>query len=324
MIDIKEFDRELLLKLYKTMVLIRLFEKKIEYGFSRNQIHGTTHLCIGQEGTAVGVCSHLRDTDYAVSTHRGHGHSIGKGLEPLPLMAEVMGKQGGYCKGKGGTQHVAFLKKGFLGTNGITGGGLPIATGAAFTIKQKKRDDISVSFFGDGAVAQGTFHESLNMASLWNLPVLFVCENNMYGMSTHVSKTVSGGSIAERGAAYGIESISLDGMNVLEVYEKTGELIKKMRGGGGPKLIECHTYRYSGHSKSDMRIYRTREEENEYKKKCPIKRLQKEMIEAGVETEEKFVTIQKEISITMTDVYQEALDMPFPDTSEALKEIFFE
>ncbi|MBI5208004.1 MAG: thiamine pyrophosphate-dependent dehydrogenase E1 component subunit alpha, partial [Candidatus Firestonebacteria bacterium] len=246
-----QFDKELLIQLYYKMLQIRFFEEKIEFGFSRNQIFGTTHLCIGQEAVPAGVCLNLTDEDYVVSTHRGHGHALAKGLDSKKMMAEIMGKVTGYCKGKGGTQHIACIEKGFLGTNGITGGGIPFAAGAAFTIKYKKRKNVSVCFFGDGATNQGTFHETLNMASMWNLPVVFICENNLYAMSTPVNKTIKTETIAERAKSFGIKGIKLNGMDVLEIYKNSKEIIEEVKNNHKPIFLEFETYRFKGHSKSD-------------------------------------------------------------------------
>ncbi len=317
-----DLNTQEMLSLYRMMLIVRYFEKKIEFGFSRGQIAGTTHLCIGQEAVAVGASAHLSNTDYVVSNHRGHGHALAKGLDSTRLMAEVMGKAMGYCGGKGGSQHVACVEKGFLGTNGITGGGIPIATGAALTIKQQGRRDVSVCFFGDGASNQGTFHESLNMASLWKLPVLFVCENNLYGMSTPIEKSVSGGDVLKRAQAYDIEAASVDGMDLLSVYHQAGKLIDKIRDGEGPAFLECKTYRYCGHSKSDPRQYRSREEEKAWRERCPIKGLARDIVDRGL-ADAAALDLQKKLAREEVEqCYQEALDACMPEPGVALEGIF--
>lgn len=323
---VRKFDlsNERLLDFYRQMLLIRSFEEKIEYGFSRNEIHGTTHLCIGQEAVPVGVCANLDSADYVVSNHRGHGHALSKGLTPDKLFAEIMGKEDGYCNGKGGTQHVAYLEKGFLGTNGITGGGIPIATGAAFTIKYKGLENISVCFFGDGATNQGTFHESLNMASLWKLPVLYVCENNFYAMSTHTELTISNKSIADRADAYNIEGIHVNGMDVMEVYNASKEAVKKIRKGSGPILLECQTYRFKGHSKSDPRIYRSKEEESHWGAKCPVLNFRDFVLKEKITEEDDLKKLEEAVFEEIENAYKFALNSPFPQNEEALKDIYYE
>lgn len=258
------------LELYRKMLLIRLFEEKVEDLFARNMIGGTCHLCIGQEACAVGAVSALKDNDLVVSTHRGHGHLLAKGGDPRRLMAELMGKSSGYCAGKGGTQHLCAMDIGFVGTNGITGGGLPIATGAALSAKLRKTGQIVLSFFGDGASNQGTFHESLNMASIWKLPVIYFCENNLYSMSMSAGRSMKVANVADRAAAYGMESHVVDGMDVLAVRDAVAGVIESVRAGSGPVLIEGKTYRFVGHSKSDRRVYRTAEEEEEWATRDPI------------------------------------------------------
>lgn len=260
-------------EMYKKALTIRYFEEKVDWLFGRGKLGGTTHLCIGQEAVPVGVASALRADDYMVSTHRGHGHLIAKGGEPARIFAELLGKSEGYCKGRGGTQHLCVMGLNFLGTNGITGGGIPIATGAGLSIKLSGDDRVAVCFFGEGASNQGTFHESLNMASVWKLPVVYVCENNMYAMSTRFARISASDDVAARAGAYGIEAAIVDGMDALKVAELAGKVVGRVRAGGGPALIEAKTYRFCGHSKSDPRTYRTREEEEMWKGKDPIKRL---------------------------------------------------
>ena len=249
---------------FRRMLLIRYFEEALNDLFSKNLLGGTSHFCIGQEACAVGVVSAVRDTDWLVSNHRGHGHLLARGLDPNRVMAELMGKVTGYCGGRGGSQHLCSMADHFLGTNGITGGGIPIGTGAALALRYRQLDDIVVIFFGDGASNQGTFHESLNMASLWKLPVLYVCENNGYGMSNPARAAIAAEGIAERAAAYCLRTRRCDGMDLILIRDAVGELAEEVRQGRGPALLELTTYRHCGHSKNDPRVYRTRQEESEW------------------------------------------------------------
>lgn len=258
------------LNIYARMLLIRMFEETILELFQKGALKGTTHPYIGEEAVAVGVTSEMKSDDYVVSTHRGHGHFLAKGGDVNKLMAEIFGKAGGICGGRGGSQNIIDLDIGFLGSNGITGGGLPIAVGAGYSIKYRRTKQIAACFFGDGAANQGTFHESLNMASLWMLPVLFVCENNYYAMSTPICASNATGNIAGRGAAYNIKSYKMDGNDVIGIKKDLKRIIQKMRKNQEPVLIEMETYRHKGHSKSDVCSYRTKEEENAWLKRCPI------------------------------------------------------
>jgi len=267
----------------RQMLLIRRFEEKLDELFSTGVIRGTSHLCAGQEAVACGVCAALEEGDMLTSTHRGHGHFLAKGGNANALMAELWGKEDGPSKGRGGSQHVADYSIGFLGSNGITSGGLPIATGAALAAKMKQTGRVVVAFFGEGGANQGTFHESLNMASVWRLPVVFVCENNRYAMSTPFEQGTSGGSVAARGAGYGIPGEVVDGTDFLAVRETITRAIKGARSGDGPSLLEAHVYRFYGHSKSDKCEYRTREEEAQWRQRDPIGLLQTRI---GMDNEE--------------------------------------
>jgi TPP-dependent pyruvate/acetoin dehydrogenase alpha subunit len=258
---------EELLQMYRRMVSIRAFEETLSGLFSKGLLGGTSHFCIGQESCAVGVISAARDEDWLVSNHRGHGHLLARGLDIARVMGELMGKLNGYCGGRGGSQHLCAMDRCFLGTNGITGGGIPIATGAALALKYRKSENVAIAFFGDGASNQGTFHESLNMASLWKLPVLFVCENNLYGMSNPVSKSCASGTIAVRAPAYAMRGECHDGFDVELVHRVAGAALERVRSGEGPELLELMTYRQCGHSKNDARVYRSREEEAEMAKR---------------------------------------------------------
>jgi TPP-dependent pyruvate/acetoin dehydrogenase alpha subunit len=300
----------------RTMKLIRAFEERVDRLFVEARIHGTTHLCSGQEAVPVGACAAARPTDLASGSHRGHGLALAKGLAPDRLMAELLGGRDGYCQGRGGTQHVASLEHGFLGTNGITGGGIPIATGAALAAKLRRTGQVVLSFFGDGATNQGTFHESLNMAAIWRLPVVYVCENNLYAMSTAIRDAAAVEHLSARAAAYGMPGETLDGNDVLEVREAVARAAERARGGGGPTLLECKTYRYHGHSKSDQREYRTREEEECWRALDPILRSERRLVGAGELTAEALTRLDAEVNAEMDAAVAFAEDSPPPDPPE--------
>jgi pyruvate dehydrogenase E1 component alpha subunit len=266
----KEQLSDALLKMHQ----IRCFEEGAEDSYIRGLIHGTMHLSIGQEGSAVGVCMMLNDTDQITSTHRGHGHCVAKGADLKLMFAEFFGKEEGYCKGRGGSMHIADVGKGNLGANGIVGGGLPIAVGAALANKKLGNGKVVVCFFGDGASNEGAFHEALNMASVWKLPVVFVCENNGYGMSTSTARSTAVQDIADRASAYNMPGHIVDGNSISDVAEVTDTAVRRARDGQGPTLVECKTYRWRGHSKSDRNRYRTTDEIEAWKKKDPIKRFE--------------------------------------------------
>ena len=298
------------LELHRMMMLIRLFEEALEEMFSRGLLHGTMHLSIGQEATAAGACLALDKKDLITSTHRGHGHCLGKGAEPYKMFAELLGREDGYCRGRGGSMHIADLSNGNLGANGIVAGSLTISVGAALSFQLQKKENIVLCFFGDGAVNEGSFHEALNLASLWNLPVLFLCENNQYGMSMASEKAVAGESIASRGKSYGIESIQIDGNDVEAVYESVSSCKDEILSNKRPKFIEAVTYRYRGHSKSDRNLYRTSEEINFWKdEKDPIKRYIGKLLEQGI-TEVDLKEIDEEVKQTIRTSVKKALDSP--------------
>jgi pyruvate dehydrogenase E1 component alpha subunit len=276
-----ELTKEKLLGFYQTMVTIRAFENKAVELFAAGKLPGFVHLYIGEEAVATGVCANLTTRDFITSTHRGHGHLIAKGGKVDLMMAELFGKASGYCKGKGGSMHIADVGLGILGANGIVGAGQPIATGAAFACKYKKTDAVSVCFFGDGASNRGTFHESLNMASIWKLPVVFVCENNMYGISNSQKNHMTISDISDRSGAYGIPGISVDGNDVIAVYEAADAAIKRARAGDGPSLIECKTWRWRGHFEGDPASYKDPAEQENWIKKDPIPRLAQRIIQLG-------------------------------------------
>ncbi len=263
---------ERVLWMYRKMVEIRKFEEKLYYLFSTRPMPGSMHQYNGEEAVAVGVCANLDKNDYITSTHRGHGHCIAKGADLNAVMAEMFAKKTGCCKGMGGSMHIADFSVGMLGANGIVGGGIPHAAGAAWTCQYKKNGQVAVTFFGDGAANEGSFHESINLAAVWKLPVIFVCENNLYGFSTHYKRVTPLDNIADRAAAYGIPGVIADGMDVLDVYEKSRTAIERAKEGKGPTLLECKTYRYRGHSRFEKPTYRTKEELEAWKLKDPIPR----------------------------------------------------
>ena len=265
---------------------IRRFEEGAEESYTRGLIHGTMHLSIGQEASAVATCMELTDDDKITSTHRGHGHCIAKGAEVGRMFAEFFGKETGYCHGRGGSMHIADVTKGNLGANGIVGGGLPIAVGAALTAKRLGRPDVTICFFGDGANNEGAFHEALNMASVWKLPVVFVCENNKYGMSTSTERSTAVKLISTRAGAYSMPGVTVDGNDFSGVAQAVHDAIARARKGKGPSLIENLTYRWRGHSKSDRNRYRTKDEIDEWIARDPIERFRAELIAHGILNEE--------------------------------------
>lgn len=317
-----EFSHDKLKELYKTMWDIRFFEEKVDEFFAKGMIHGTTHLCVGQEASAVGSCAVLQEEDKITSTHRGHGHCIAKGAEVDRMMAELFGRTTGYCKGKGGSMHIADVDKGNLGANGIVGGGIPLAVGSALTSYMKKLNYVTVCYFGDGATNEGSFHEALNLAAVWNLPVVFICENNQYGMSGPVKDMVKIENISERAKSYGFPGVTIDGNDMIEVMNTTNEAVERARSDQGPTLIEMKTYRWKGHSKSDARLYRTREEENEWKEKDPIKRFKDVLIEANVFSEEDAEAIKQAAKQDIENSVTFAQNSPMPTEDDLLTDVY--
>lgn len=265
-----------------TMWQIRRFEEAVDDLFARGLMHGTMHLSIGQEASATGTCSALRDDDAITSTHRGHGHCIAKGADLERMMAELLAKETGYCRGRGGSMHIADVATGNLGANGIVAGGIPIAAGAGLAYRLRGLDRVVVSFFGDGAANEGAFHEAVNLAAIWKLPVVFLCENNKYGMSFSTEKSFAIENIAERAAGYGIPGVTVDGNDVEAVHEAVGNAVARARQGEGPTLVESVTYRWKGHSKSDKNLYRTKEEIAEWRQRDPILRFERAVLDRGV------------------------------------------
>jgi len=308
----------------RDMKRIRAFEERVDRLFVEARIHGTTHLCIGQEAVPVGACAAMEPSDLAGGSHRGHGLAIAKGLRPDRLMAELMGRKTGYCLGRGGTQHVASMAHGFLGTNGITGGGIPIATGAALSAKLRRTGQVTFSFFGDGATNQGTFHESLNMASAMSLPIVYICENNLYAMSTSIRDTTAIEHLALRAIAYDIPGETVDGNDALAVHKAVEVAAARARNGDGPTLIECKTYRHRGHSKSDQCEYRTSEEEAAWTERDPIRISQERLLAAGAITVEALAALDAAVADELEAAVAFADGSPYPDPDTARDLVFAE
>jgi len=306
-----ELSRETCRELYMKMVLTRRFEETAARLFAEGKVHGTAHFCVGEEATGAGVCSALEREDLITQTHRGHSQGIGKGMDLKRMMAEFLGKETGYCRGRGGCMHIADFSAGSLGANGIVGGGIPIATGAGFSLKYRRRPNIAVCFFGDGASNQGAFHESLNLASVWKLPVLYVCTNNFYGMSTHISRSMNIRDISVRASSYGIPGISLDGNDVAAVYRETLKAREYVLN-NGPMLMVLETYRWLGHSKSDAQVYRTREEVEAWKQKCPIRRFREDLEARGVFTPGELEEMDREAGTQVAEALAWAEAAPEP------------
>lgn len=333
LIEEQELTKEELLTCLRQMEEIRAFEDNIADLLGRAVLKGASHLYAGEEAVAVGTISALRDDDLVTSTHRGHGHAHAHGdrhagtdearQEHLnKMMAEVLGKSGGYCKGKGGSMHIADVEHGNLGATGIVGGNLPVAVGAALAQKIMKTDRVVVCFFGDGASNTGNFHESVNMASLWQLPIVFVVENNLYGMSAPFSNVSRLPNVADRAAAYGIPGVIVDGMDVLEVRKVAAEAIKRARGGEGPTLIEAKTYRWYGHSHSDPRVYRTRDEEADWKKHDPITVMREELKTVKMLSDQERDAIEQAVEQKIEKAMEFAMASPEPDSSEVFTDVF--
>jgi pyruvate dehydrogenase E1 component alpha subunit len=304
------------------MLEIRFFEEKVFELYGQNLVPGTIHLYAGEEAVAVGVCSSLRRDDFITSTHRGHGHCIAKGADLKRVMAEILGKKTGYCKGKGGSMHIADFAVGMLGATAVVGAGLPIAVGAGLSIRLRKTDQVVACFFGEGASNQGTFHESLNMASTWSLPVIFVCENNLYAMGTRQSVAMKIKNVADRAVAYGIPGFVVDGNDVLKVYETTREAVEVARRGEGPTLIECKTYRQKGHSRVDPGRYRPKDEVAEWVAKDPIKSFKEKLLQQHILRKEEIDTIESKTVAEVEEAVRFAIESPYPAPEEALDDVY--
>lgn len=318
-------SKDLVLKLYRTMTLIREFELKAREVFRTGRMPGFIHVYIGEEAVATGVCAQLRLHDYVASTHRGHGHAIAKGISARAAMAELLGAVDGCSGGRGGTMHLYDPACGFLGSNGVVPPGILIGAGAALSAQLRGSDQVAVSFFGDGGSNNGAFHEGLNLAATWNLPIVFVCENNRYATEMPFQLATKNTNVASRAAAYNIPGTQIDGNNVLEVYEATGKAVQRAREGKGPTLIECLTYRWYGHHEGDPGIsYRDKEEIAAWKARDPISRLKADAINGGIAQATDFSEVDSEIHELLDDAARFALDSPLESTSTALQHVYNE
>jgi pyruvate dehydrogenase E1 component alpha subunit len=317
-----DLPKEKLIEMLTKMHEIRFFEEKVFELYAQNLVPGTVHLYAGEEAVAVGVCSNLRIDDYITSTHRGHGHCIAKGADLKRTMAEILGKETGYCKGKGGSMHIADFSIGMLGATAVVGAGLPIAVGAGLSVRLRKTDQVVACFFGEGASNQGTFHESINMASVWRLPVLFVCENNLYAMGTRQSRVMTIEDIADRAVAYGIPGVCVDGNDVLAVFGAARKAVERARRGEGPTLIECKTYRHKGHSRVDPGRYRPKEEVEEWLAKDPIRRFKEWLLQKNTLGETEIQQVATESLVRIEEATKFALESRYPNPEEALKDVY--
>jgi pyruvate dehydrogenase E1 component alpha subunit len=318
-----EVSKEKLLWMYEQMQIIRTFESRVKVEFGKGKIPGFVHLYAGEEAIAVGICAHLTDADYMTSTHRGHGHCIAKGVEVHGMMAELFGKATGTCKGKGGSMHIADMDKGMLGANGIVGGGPPLACGSGLTAKINKTDQVTICFFGDGAAEQGTLHESLNLAAIWKLPVIFVAENNGYAESTPAHYHCSVENIADRAAAYNMPGVTVDGNDIFAVYESAGEAISRARAGQGPTLLECKTYRFYGHYEGDQQTYKIATENERYQKeRDPLKLFKDNVLARKLVNEAALKTIDDRVTAQIEEAVRFAEESPFPEVRETYTDVY--
>jgi pyruvate dehydrogenase E1 component alpha subunit len=315
---------EQLLEMYRAMLTIRLFEEKVNELYRGAKMPGLAHLYIGEEAVAVGVCHALRRDDYITSTHRGHGHCLAKGADVGRMFAELLGKEAGYCRGKGGSMHIADHENGNLGANAIVGGSTGIATGAAFSAKRRGTDQVAVCFVGDGALGQGILYEVMNMAALWSLPVVYVCENNLYNEYTHYLETTAG-SILDRGRAFGVEAVEVDGQDVRAVHAATARLVSRARGGEGPAFLLCNTYRYHGHHVGDVdrAYYRAQDEEEQWRNgRDPIALLGSWLFGRSAADGDTLARIASEVQAEIGRGLRFALDAPFPDAREVTEHVY--
>ncbi|WP_419787139.1 thiamine pyrophosphate-dependent dehydrogenase E1 component subunit alpha [Pseudodesulfovibrio sp.] len=315
-------SKKALIQMYETMNKIRLFEQKLQEFFAAGEIPGFVHLYLGEEAVATGACATLTDKDMITSTHRGHGHLLAKGGDLKLMMAEIFGRSTGYCKGKGGSMHIADMDLGILGANGIVGGGGPLACGAALAAKYKKTNDVTLCFFGDGASNQGTTQEALNMASAWKLPLVFVNENNGYGISCPQCKSMAVTDIADRAAAYDMPGVVVDGNDVLAVNEAVAEAVKRARNGEGPSLVECKTYRWRGHFEGDACTYRCAEELEEWMAKDPIPRFEAKLIQSKTLTQKEADKIKATVAKAVDEAVAFAKESPMPSTDVLMDDVY--
>lgn len=318
-----DIPKDKLLWIYERMQLIRVFETRVSAEFGRGKIPGFVHLYAGEEAVAVGICAHLTDADYMTSTHRGHGHCVAKGVDVRGMMAELFGKSTGICKGKGGSMHIADMDKGMLGANGIVGGGPPLACGSGLTAKTNGTDQVTICFFGDGASEQGTLHESLNLAAIWKLPIIFVAENNGYAESTPAHYHCSVENIADRAAAYNMPGVTIDGNDLFAVYESAHEAVARARAGQGPSLLECKTYRHFGHFEGDAQTYKIAEENDKYRTELdPLKRFKEAVLPRGLVSEAELAEVEERVNATVDAAVKFAEDSPFPEVGETFTDVY--
>jgi len=321
--SLKSENKEEVLALFRTMVRIREFEETAAKLFLDGNLVGFLHLYSGEEAVATGVCACLRDDDCITSTHRGHGHCIAKGADTARMMAELYGKVDGYSKGKGGSMHIADISKGIIGANGIVGAGIPIAAGVAFAQLYKESDSVTVAFFGDGASNRGTFHEAINMAAALNLPAIFVCENNQFGMSTPFTYHSKNKTISQRAAAYDIPGVTVDGNDPIAVRDAASEAVALARSGGGPSLIECLTWRHYGHFLGDAARYKAPEDEKAWRKKDPIPVFEKRLLKDGVANADEIKSIKSDITDEIQRAVVFAQQSPFPEIDVMYEDLVF-
>lgn len=316
-----DIPREKLAEMYTKMVQTRRFEETAARLFTEGKVHGTAHFCIGEEATGIGVTCALDNGDYMAATHRGHNQSIGKGMRLDKMMAEFLGKETGYCKGKGGCMHIADFSVGSLGANGIVGGGIPIAVGAALSQKMRRDPHMTVGFFGDGASNEGSFHEAVNLAAVWKLPVLFVCVNNQYAMSTPIPKQMHIRDLSQRAAAYGIKGVTMDGNDAIAIYRATLEAKEYVKR-NGPMLLVLDTYRHMGHSKSDANVYRTKEEIEQWKKKDPIPRMRAVLLAEKLFTSAELDAMEAQAKKDVETAVRFAEESPNPKIENVLDDVY--
>ncbi len=318
-----KLDNSKLIELYTKMLTIRRFEERAAQEFFKGNIPGVVHSYIGEEAIAVGVCAHLTRKDRIVSHHRGHGHCIAKGADMKRMMAEIFGKKTGYCKGKGGSMHIADFNIGMLGADGIVGAGLPIAVGAAMAAQLENKQRVAAVFFGDGACQEGEFHESLNLASIWKLPIVFVCENNLYGVNTHQEYALAAKEIARMPRTYDISTTVVDGNDVEAVYQAAQTAIEKARSGDGPAFLECKTYRWHKHFLSDfLADLRPKAEIETWKKKCPVVNFEAKLKDSGILSESEIKNIDRQILVQIEDAINFAVESPLPAPEDALEDVY--
>lgn len=305
-------------EMYRTMWKIRRFEQEVFEFYKNGQMAGLAHLYIGEEAVAVGACAALKPSDYIGSNHRGHGHLVARGADMGRMMAEILGKEDGYSKGKGGSMHIMATDLGILGANGIVGGEIPIATGAGYSAKYRGTDQVTLCFFGDGASNEGTFHESINMAAAWDLPVIYIIENNLYGITVDTRRVTKEHDLAKRAVGYGIPGYTIDGNDVEVVYQTVMQAVEDARAGKGPSIVECKTYRHTGHNGADPCVYRTKEELEAWKKRDPLLVLEQK----GYLAENEIEKIREEVEAEIKAACRFAEDSPYPEPSELMEDIF--